>query len=145
MQHNTKSLIEKPKACKPLDSNTLNVILNNGCQVHLKPLKMTNSDAKIYYRFFSSIFPHSWPCFSHFAQPEAFLKFLPPILTSVLQHRFKVLQQKFFFPKCIWLLYATQFYSSDPFFLHHPSTSTPHIYPYFEIYYYFAKSLAQQN
>ncbi len=66
VQLNTKFLIWKPKPCKPLDSNILNVILNNRCQVHLKPLKKINSDAKMYYKFFFSNFPHSWPCFSHF-------------------------------------------------------------------------------
>jgi hypothetical protein len=96
MQHNTKSLIGKPKACRPLDSNILNMILNSRCQVHLKPLKKTDSDAKIYYNLFSSIFSHSWPCFSHSAQLEDTpLKFLAPTLVVVLQHGFKVLQQKF--------------------------------------------------
>jgi hypothetical protein len=96
MQHNIKSLIWKPKPYMPLDSNIMNVVLNNRCQVHLKPLKKTNSDAKIYYRFFSSNFPHSWPCFFHYAQPkDTPLRFLAPTLVIVLQHKFKVLQQKF--------------------------------------------------
>jgi len=53
--------------------------------------------------------------------------------------------KKFPFPKCILTLYATQFYSLDPCFLHHPSASSPHIYSYFKLHYYSAKSLAQRN
>jgi len=102
MQHNTKFLIWKPKPSIPLDSNILNVILNSRCQVHLEPLKKPDSYAGIYYKFFSSSFPHSWPCFSHSAQHEDTpLKFLASTLAAVLQHRFKVLQQKFPLPRCI--------------------------------------------
>jgi hypothetical protein len=70
MQHNTKSLIWK---LKPLDSSILNVILNNRRHVHLKPLKKTDFDVGIYYKFFFSSFPHSWPYSFHFAQPENIL------------------------------------------------------------------------
>jgi len=66
-------------------------------------------------------------------------------LVAILQHRFKVLQKNSPFLDAFWLLYATQFYSLDPCFLHHPSASTPHIYFYFELHYYSAKSLAQRN
>jgi hypothetical protein len=112
-----------------------------------RPLKKPDSYTGIYYKFFSSSFPHSWPCFSHSTQPKNTpLRFLAPILAVVLQHRFKVLQQKSSpFPDASWLLYAIQFYNSNPFFLHHPLASTPHIYPYFEIHYYSSKSLAQRN
>ncbi len=66
-------------------------------------------------------------------------------LVAILQHRFKVLQKNSPFLDAFWLLYVTQFYSLDPCFLHHPSASTPHIYFYFKLHYYSAKSLAQRN
>ncbi len=48
---------------------------------------------------------------------DTLLRFLTPTLAIVLQHRFKVLQQKNYpFLNAFELLFATQFYSSDPCF-----------------------------
>jgi hypothetical protein len=146
MQQNTKSFIWKPKPCRPLDSNILNVILNHKCQVHLEPFKKIDFDAWIYYKFFSSSFPHSWSCSSHFAQPKDTLsRFLAPTITIVLQHRFKVLQQKFPLPKCILIFICHSILPLKPFI---SSSSFKHqslIAILTSNYYYFAKSLAQRN
>lgn len=74
-----------PLNVTPLVSNILNVISNNRCHVHLKPLKKTDFDAGIYDEFFSSNFPHSWLYSFHSTQPEdTSLRFLATTLATIL-------------------------------------------------------------
>jgi hypothetical protein len=140
MQQNTKSFIWKPKPCKPLNSNILNVILNNRHEVNLESLKKTNSDAGIYYRFFFSSFPHF--CSSHSAQlDDTPLRFWAPILANVLQHRFKVLQQKFPLPKCILTSICHSILQLRPFISSSSFKHQPFIVILTFNYYYSTKSL----
>jgi hypothetical protein len=52
-----------------LEFKILNVILNSRRQVHLEPLKETDADAGIYYRFFSSSFSPFLTLFLSFCPP----------------------------------------------------------------------------
>jgi hypothetical protein len=86
---------EKPKSCRPLDSNVLIVTLNNRYHAYLKPLKKTNSYARMCYKFHHFEFPPFLTSFISFCptQGHPFEVFVTHS-DNYLQHGFKVLQQK---------------------------------------------------
>jgi hypothetical protein len=63
---------EKPKSCRPLDSNVLIMTLNNRYQAHLKPFKKTNSHAKMCYKFHLFEFPPLVTLFISFCPTQGY-------------------------------------------------------------------------
>jgi hypothetical protein len=78
------------------------VTLNNRYQAHLKPFKKIDFCARMHYKFFSSSFPHSWPCSLHSTQPkDTPLRFLTIILAVVYNMGSRYCNKKFPLPECI--------------------------------------------
>jgi hypothetical protein len=102
MQHNIKSLICKPKSCRPLDSNVQIVTLSNRYQAHLKPLEKANSYVIMYYKFHLFKFLPLLTLFISFCPTQGHpFEVSGTHFDNYLQHGFKVLPQKVPLPKCI--------------------------------------------
>jgi hypothetical protein len=78
------------------------VTLSNRYQAHLKPLKKTDSYARMYYKFHLFKFPPLLTLFVSFCPTQGRPFEVSGIHSdNYLQHGFKVLQQKVPLPKCI--------------------------------------------